>query len=91
MKNFPVLAIAALLSCSVYAADQSDPFYLAITGQVCEQIGKCQRYNGAAGNFQVGLKKDQAGNSGGMTISYEIEGVTITCAGHEKISAFEVA
>lgn len=78
MKRLSILVLGILLTFSAYAADQSEPIFLQVTGRVCEQTGKCQRYNGDSGNFQVELSKNQNGLSGEMTLSYEIEGVMIT-------------
>ncbi len=76
LKAFFILAI--LLSSNSFAAERSDPFFLMVTGRVCDSAGACQRYNGGSGNYQIDLTTNAQGKSGEMKITYEIEGVSVT-------------
>ncbi|MCB0412485.1 MAG: hypothetical protein KDD22_08165 [Bdellovibrionales bacterium] len=78
---FRIFYIFLILTLSTVASanEKSEPFFLAITGRVCDEAGKCLRYHGDSGNFQIDLNDgDSKGKNGDMTISYEIEGVTVT-------------
>lgn len=77
MKQYIFAMLTVVLYSTAYASELSDPFFIAITGKVCEQNGQCQRYNGESGNYQVELQKTADGLSGAITITYEIEGITV--------------
>ena len=68
-----------------FASENSDPFFLTITGRVCDQNGQCSRYNGDSGNFVIVLND----NTGTMEMVYEIEGVTVTNRVHLDVRTDE--
>ena len=77
MSNL-VFLLATLIPILSYAVEKSDPFFLAVTGRVCDSAGKCQRYNGDSGNFQIDMTSTGQKSTGEMKITCEIEGVTVT-------------
>jgi hypothetical protein len=77
MKRIFSALLLSIVTSTAFAAEMSAPFFIAVTGRVCDSQNKCQRYNGDRGNVQVELHNASGGSSGTFEISYEIEGVKV--------------
>jgi hypothetical protein len=63
---------------NVCLAKKSEFFFLSMTARVCDSLGKCKRYDGDAGNYQIELENKNGEMVGTSIFSYVTNGVTVT-------------
>ncbi len=75
--------LSILFASTAFAGEKSPPFFMAVTGRVCDANAKCERFLGDSGNYQVDLTTLENGDTtGALEVSYEIEGVRVTHTVH---------